>query len=448
MRAAILAVGTELLGVDRLDTNSLLITTALTRAGVCLVEKAVVTDGEQEIAATLGSLAARCDLVVVTGGLGPTRDDRTREAVALLAGVALEEHAGARAAIEDRYRAMGRRMPDVNLRQALVPAGARVLDNDRGTAPGLEIRHGAASLFLFPGVPRELEGMIDRHLAPWLEERAEPEAASDSRELRVACMAESWVEEWIEAAYEELGREAIAVLASPGEVRIRLTLAGPPAERALRLDRGVERLAALVGSAVFTTTSQALEEVLGELLGERSQTLSVAESCTGGLVGQRLTSLPGSSAWFEGGAIVYSNRLKNLLLGVPEEQIASDGAVSERVAASMAIGARARFATTWAVSVTGVAGPGGGSVEKPVGTVCFGLAGPGVESGSFGCYAATVRFPGDRTTIRRQSAQFALELVRRAVLGLDLDILAGLIATPTARAESMAAATATRGGVS
>ena len=414
MRAAIAAVGSELLGSDRLDTNSLRLTEALERHGVELRRKVVVGDDREELARVLRTLAAEHELVLVTGGLGPTTDDVTREAAADALGWTLRLDEGLAAAIEDRFRAFGRRMPAVNRRQAMVPVGgpegsAEVIPNPRGSAPGLRLdAPGGATLFLFPGVPAELEGMIADRLVPWLAERSGG-ARRERVALKVASLTESDVEERIAPAYDEFGKEAITVLAGSGEVTVRAVAGGPEGTRRPRLAAMAERLAGLLGDAVYTDREdEALEAVVGRLLSERRLTLATAESCTGGLVAERLTRVPGSSAYFVGGVVAYSDAVKTAFLGVPAALLAEHGAVSEPVARAMAEGARRALGSDWALAVTGVAGPGGGSDEKPVGTVDLAWAGPGGATDH-----RRVRFLGARERVRALSAQAVLEGLRR-----------------------------------
>lgn len=412
MRAAILAVGSELLGTDRLDTNSLRLTEALERFGVNLERKVVIGDRRQALAAEVRRLVADHDLLLVTGGLGPTTDDLTREAVADALGRELAEDESLVQEIRERFRAFGRPMPEVNRRQAMVPTGeAQVIQNPRGSAPGLRLTEpSGTTLFLFPGVPAELEGMIESHLLPWLAERCGG-ASQESVVLKVACLPESEVEERIAPAYDELGRDAITVLAGAGEVLVRATATGPDGERRRRLAEMEERLAELLGRAVFAREADlTLEAVVGRLLVERSQTLVTAESCTGGLVAERVTAVPGSSGYFLGGAVAYSNRLKHELLGVRLTTLAAHGAVSEQVARQMAEGARVALGADWSVAVTGIAGPSGGSEEKPVGTVHLAWGGPNGSS------HRRVRFLGGRNRVRRLASQVALEGLRRRLL--------------------------------
>ncbi|HSL82842.1 MAG TPA: CinA family nicotinamide mononucleotide deamidase-related protein, partial [Thermoanaerobaculia bacterium] len=421
MRAAIVAVGSELLGPDRLDTNSLLLTGVLEAHGVELRRKLVVGDDRDELAGVLRDLLAAHDLVLVTGGLGPTTDDVTREGAADALGRTLRLDEAVLATIEERFRAFGREMPAVNRRQALVPdrapdglpdGAAEVLPNLRGSAPGLRLdAPGGAALFLFPGVPRELKGMVEERLVPWLAHRSGG-ARLERIALKVASMAESAVEERIAPAYEEFGKEAITVLAGSGEITVRCVARGPEEERRARLRTMEERLAGLLGDAVYTRREDdTLEAAVGRLLLERCQTLVTAESCTGGLVAERLTRVPGSSGCFLGGAVTYTNRLKTSLLGDPEAMLAENGAVSEPVARAMAEGARRHLEADWAVAITGIAGPDGGSEEKPVGTVHLAWARPDGTVDH-----RRVRFPGSREWVRALSAQAALEGLRRRLL--------------------------------
>jgi nicotinamide-nucleotide amidase len=412
MKAAILAVGSELLGTDRLDTNSLKLTALLDRYGAELRRKAVIGDSEEEIAAELRTLLSRVDLILITGGLGPTADDVTREAVAaaLDRGLHLDEEV--LASLERRFQALGWKMPEVNRRQAWVVDGAEVLPNGRGTAPGMRVESGGCTLFLFPGVPTELEGLMESALEPWLAGRSGG-AARETAVLKIAGLPESVVEERIAPAYEEFGREAITILASAGEILLQATAAGPEPERRARLQAMVERLSALAGDAVYTTREEdTIESVVGDLLRASRTTLTVAESCTGGLFSQRITAVAGSSDYFLGAAITYSNELKTRLVGVPAEMLAEHGAVSEPVARAMAEGVRRALGSDWGVGITGIAGPGGGSEAKPVGTVHLAVAGP--RDGEV--EHRHVRLPGDRNRVRRFATQIVLEMLRRRLI--------------------------------
>jgi nicotinamide-nucleotide amidase len=429
MRAAILAVGSELLGTDRLDTNSLRITKALERHGAELRAKAVVGDSEEEIAAALRAALAKHDLVLVTGGLGPTADDVTREAAAAALGRGLHADPEVQAAIERRFREHGLRMPAINNRQALIVDGAEVLANRRGTAPGQHLTaENGAHLFLFPGVPVELDGMIEADLEPWLAARSGGAGGiggigRETATLKIACMPESAVEERVSPAYAEFGRESITILASPSDIRLRATAGGTDEERRARLLAMTSRLAELAGDAVYAFREEdTMEAVVGKLLREAGLTLTTAESCTGGLVAERLTRVPGSSDYFLGGEVTYTNELKVRQLGVPADLIAEHGAVSEPVARAMAEGVRRALGSDFGIGITGVAGPDGGSEAKPVGTVHIAVAGPRNGEGDTGDVGdietdhRKIRFPGDRERVRQHASQLALEMLRRRLL--------------------------------
>jgi nicotinamide-nucleotide amidase len=413
MKAAILAVGSELLGTDRLDTNSLHLTKVLDRHGVELRAKSVLGDSVEDIAAELRRLLDRYDVVLVTGGLGPTADDVTRESVAAALGRGLHTDEEVLAGIERRFQDLGWRMPEVNRRQAVIVDGAEVIRNRRGTAPGqLITSDNGSALFLFPGVPMELDGMIEEFLEPWLAERSGG-IGRETVTLKIASLPESVVEERIGPAYDEFGRESITILASPGDIRLCATAEGTEPERRRRLEVMAARLAELGGTAVYAFREEdTLEKVVGELLRKASATVALAESCTGGLVSERLTRVPGSSDYVLGGAVTYSNELKTQLVGVPAEMIAEHGAVSEPVARAMAEGVCRALGSVYGIGITGVAGPGGGSEAKPVGTVHIAVAGP-TETDH-----RKVRFPGDRERIRWHASQLALEMLRRRLLGI------------------------------
>lgn len=420
--AAILAIGSELLGTHRLDTNSLLLAGVLERFGVELVVKSVVGDDETALDMEMGRRLEQVDLLITTGGLGPTADDRTRASAARALGrsVAIDETQVER--IRGLFRSFGREMPEVNRRQGEVIEGAEILVNGRGTAPGQRLEHrradgGSTMVFLLPGPPRELKGMIADHLEPFLAER-QGEAASEGverRVVKVASLAESDVEQRIAPVYERFGHDAIAVLASPGEIRVEALARGAVDGRRAILDAMAADLRRTIGSAVFTDREEVdLETATGEALVAAGLAVVTAESCTGGWLAQRLTRVAGSSAFFLGGAVTYSNELKSELLGVDPELIESRGAVSEEVARAMASGALERLGGDLAVGITGVAGPGGGTEEKPVGTVHMALAGPDRVDHWL------LRFPGDRERVRRMTTQVALDqLRRRALEGLD-----------------------------
>ncbi|TNF73108.1 MAG: competence/damage-inducible protein A [Acidobacteria bacterium] len=412
MDAAILAVGSELLGTDRLDTNSLLLTRTLGAFGVELQRKVVTGDDVEAIVQEVGRLSRVVDLLLITGGLGPTADDLTREGVAR----ALERRLIADDEMLDdirrKFERFGMSMPEVNRRQAELIEGASWLINSRGTAPGMQIDTDDCVLFLFPGVPTELERMIESSLIPWLEEHSEG-LQTETGIVRVACLSESTVEERIQPAYEEFGRERISVLASPADIQVRVLVTGRAEERARELEAMTDRIAGLVGRAAYSRDADGtLESVVGELLSAAGKKVATAESCTGGLVAERLTRVPGSSEFFEGATVTYSNRLKRELLGVKADTLDRHGAVSREVVEQMAVGVVARLNSDLGVAISGVAGPSGGTAAKPVGTVHVAVA----EAGSEDVDHQELHLPGDRRRVRRLASQWALEMLRGRLL--------------------------------
>ena len=412
--AEIIAVGTELLTPFRSDTNSLFLTAGLNELGIVVRRKSIVGDHGEDLAAAVRSALARVDLVVICGGLGPTEDDLTRETVAGVLERPLREDAAIVERLRARFARRGWEMPENNRRQARVPAGAVVLDNPRGTAPGLWLEHDGRVVVLLPGPPRELEPMFTGLVEGRLAARATGERLY-RRVLRVAGRGESHVEERAQPVYERWRQADPAVettvLASPGLVELHLSTRAGSASAAAVLDGAAAELAEALGDHLFSTDGRSLAEVVGALLARGGLRVAVGESCTGGLVTARLVDVPGSSAYVGAGVVAYSNAVKRAALGVPAAVLEAHGAVSEPVALAMAAGARRMGDADLGVGVTGVAGPGGGTDAKPVGTVCIAVAGPArAES------ATTVRLPGDRAAIRGQAARVALDLLRRALL--------------------------------
>ena len=412
--AEIIAVGSELLGAVRQDTNSLFLSGRLSSLGIELAAKAVVGDDRGRLADVFRAALSRADLVVLTGGLGPTDDDLTREVVADVLGLELREDPDLVAHIQERFARRNLKMPQVNRRQAMVPRGAAVLDNPRGTAPGLFIEHGGRVVILLPGPPRELQPMFDAVCDGSLAGRA-----GSSRFFRetlfVAGRGESHVEEVAQPIYSRWRSEPApietTILAMPGQVELHLTLRSDDAESALARLRGArDALAAALGKDVFSTDGRSMEEVVGAMLRDRGLTIAAAESCTGGLLMSRLTDVAGSSDYVLGGAVAYSNALKTTLADVPRALIEAHGAVSEPVAKALAEGIRARTGAGLGIGITGIAGPGGGTGEKPVGTVAIALAGVPPDT-----RARTFSFFGGRPQIKFQASQAALDMVRRTL---------------------------------
>jgi nicotinamide-nucleotide amidase len=416
MRCEIIAVGSELLTPSRLDTNSLYLTDRLNELGIAVRVKAVVGDDQADLAAVFSAALDRADLIVLTGGLGPTSDDLTRETVSQVLGRPLAESAQIVAALERRFAARGLRMPAINRKQALVPGGARVLDNPNGTAPGLWIDHEHRVVVLLPGPPRELKPIVETFVLPTLSTLTGG-ARLYRKMLKIAGRPESMVEEVTEPVYSKWADESppivTTILAAPGQVELHLVMVAVDGSAAeARLTAAASALETVLEGDVFSTDGRTLEEVVGDLLRESRLSVAVAESCTGGLVVSKLTDVPGSSNYVERGIVAYSNRAKVEMLDVPEHLIATYGAVSESVAAAMAEGVRTRAKTGVGMGITGIAGPGGGSPEKPVGTVAIAVS-VGEETST-----RTFRFPGSRDMVKSQAAQAALDLVRRRLLAI------------------------------
>jgi nicotinamide-nucleotide amidase len=406
MNAEIIAVGSELLTAGRLDTNSLFLAGELNAMGVELAGKMVIGDDVRRLAEAVRGALARSEILILTGGLGPTEDDVTRQAVASALGRELMFREDICQVIESRFSRMGRRMAEINRRQAFVIEGAEVLPNDNGTAPGLWLRAGSRTLMLLPGPPTELEPMFMSQCKPRLLPLIPPQVIR-VRFYRAAGITESELDQLISPVYKQYENPVTTILAAPGDIQIHLRArcAGEAEAEGLLAEVG-SRIEELLGRRIYSLTGEPLEQVIGARLRASGSTLSVAESCTGGLLGERVTSVAGSSDYFLGGFTVYSDHMKTDLLGVDPDLLEEHGAVSEPVAEAMAAGARTRSGSTYALSITGVAGPGGGTQAKPVGTVVIGLAGPD------GHQSRRMRFLGNRARVRALSVQAALDWLR------------------------------------
>ena len=415
MRCEIIGVGTELLLGQIVNTNAAWIGQRLADVGWDCLRHTVVGDNEGRIADTIREALGRADAVILTGGLGPTQDDVTREALAAVAGVPLVRQPELEQWLRDRFGRMGiRRMAEMNLRQADVPEGAGTIDNPRGTAPGLILEVDGKPVYAVPGVPREMEGMLEQVVLPDLAVRAGEGRAIVSRTLRTAGVGESRLAERLTPLWDEAvsGQVTLAYLASPGEVRVRLTAVGPTREEALAEIAPVEaRIRDELGDIVFGSDDETLEAAVGRLLRQRGRTLATAESLTGGLIGGRITGIAGSSDYYLGGVVAYATDAKASQLGVDPALLEADGPVSEPVAAAMASGARAAFGADLGLAATGVAGPAEQSGRR-VGTLCLGVA------DAAGTVTRTLTAPGDRTQVRLWTTAVALDLLRRRLEGL------------------------------
>ncbi len=409
MDAEIIAAGSELLTPHYLDTNSLFLTDKLNSLGIEVRFKTVVGDRRDDLAAAFRAALNRSGLILLTGGLGPTEDDLNRDVVAEVLGRPLREVPEIRQYIQERFARLGRSMPENNLRQALVPEGAEWLENKHGTAPGIWIEHDDHIIVLLPGPPRELEPMVESACLPRLDRVAAKERIK-TRIYKIVGLPESEVDQRIAPLYKPYRNPATTILASPGTIEVRLRARASSEEEAetLLTELG-DKIELALGDHVYSTKGESLEEVVALYLMMRQKTVAVAESCTGGLLAERLTRTPGSSNYFLGGAVCYSNELKTKLAGVPPALIDEHGAVSKPVARALAEGIRQRTGASMGVGVTGVAGPGGGSAEKPVGLVYVALA------DELGTQVREFRFPGPRDRIRLWASQMALEMIRRRI---------------------------------
>lgn len=414
--AEIIAVGSELLGAVRLDTNSLYITGRLNEIGISVRAKAVVGDSVADLEAVLEASLRRVALVILTGGLGPTDDDVTRDAVSRVLGRSMHEDAAIVDRLRARFAARGLEMPAINRRQAMVPDGADVLPNPNGTAPGLWLERDEHVVVLLPGPTSEMKPMLDAVVRERLAARGAGTRLY-TRVVRIAGRPESHVDAMAQPVYSRWRAEEqpmdVTILATPGTIDLHLTLRAARAEAAAaRLERAASELREVFGEDLYSDDGEALEAVVGGLLMEAGYTIAVAESCTGGLLSSRLTDVPGSSAYVDRGLVAYGNRAKVDWLRVPAETIDEHGAVSEPVAQAMAAGIRASTGAAVGVGVTGIAGPGGGTPEKPVGTVAIAVEGP------WGRTVRTRRFSGPREQIKWHASSAALDDVRRSLLRL------------------------------
>ena len=419
MEAAILAIGTELTRGELCDSNSCWLSEQLTELGLDVIEHVTVDDDDARIVAALMRLGGDAELVLVTGGLGPTSDDRTGAAAAVALGVDLVRDPDSMAAIEARYRAAGRAMPETNRKQADLPAGALALPNAVGTAPGFRAQFERATAFFMPGVPAEMRHLFARHIVPWIEQRVRRSACQ--LHLRTFGLPESLVAERL--ADLEVGgalhdpRITLGYRASFPEIEVKILARAESEAVAVELaTKAATAAEQRLRPHVFGGRKDTLAAVLGAKLQAAGMTIATAESCTGGLVGRLLTDVAGSSGYYLGSIVAYHNRVKQTLLAVEEELLTKYGAVSAEVAQAMAAGALACTGADLAVSTTGIAGPGGGSDDKPVGTVWFGVARRGQAPLNLPL-AVHRRWNFSRERVRTYSAYFAMQLALAAVEG-------------------------------
>ena len=413
MKVEIIAIGGELLDGTQADTNTSYIGSRLAALGAEMVRATVIPDDPQAIVEALERALEYADVVVATGGLGPTVGDRTKHVAARVLGrkLVLDESilARVRAHFEDRAEPM----PAINVSQAMVPEGAKTIENTGGTAPGLLLEENGKLLFLLPGVRAEMRSMIGGYVVPFLEGRG-LKRTTEQRLIRTTGLPESELAQRIGPTARKLARTDVAYLPSAAGVDLRIVCGGSTlAEASRTADRAVEIIAGKLGSFVYARGDESLEQVVGYLLTMARKTVAVAESCTAGGVGGKLTRIAGSSEYFEGGIIAYSNDVKRRLLGVKAGTLRTSGAVSAETAIEMARGVRRKVRADYGIGITGLAGPGGGSEEKPVGLVYIAVAWDGGER------VTRSRFPGGRQAVRERAAQAALDALRRALLGIE-----------------------------
>jgi nicotinamide-nucleotide amidase len=410
LTAEIIAIGSELLTPDRTDTNSLWLTEKLNGIGIEVKLKTIVGDDDARLEETIKDALRRSRVVIMTGGLGPTEDDITRKIAARAMGRRLLLNEKVLETIREKFRHWGRQMPEINSRQAMVMEGAEVLDNPNGSAPGMYIEHEGRAVALLPGPPREMRPMFENFVQARLAAKA-GEVRVARRVLRVSGLGESAVDEKIAPIYTQYKNPQTTILFNKSEIEIHLTAqAKTEAEAELLLDGLAGQIEERLGHSIFAFRGETMEQILGLRLSVAGFTLAVAESCTGGLISQRLTEVPGSSAYFMEGVVTYSNDAKIRSLGVDADLIARYGAVSAQVSEAMAEGVRHRADTDFGLSVTGIAGPGGGTEEKPVGLVYIAL------SDDAHTEHRKIMLPGDRQLIRWRASQAALDLLRRRLI--------------------------------
>jgi len=410
LSAEIIAIGSELLTPTKTDTNSLWLTEKLNEIGIEVKLKTIVGDDELRLEETIKDALKRSDIVITTGGLGPTEDDITRKISAKAVQKELIFREDVLAEISEKFWRMNRKMPETNNRQAFIIEGAEVLPNPNGSAVGMSLSIDGKYFVILPGPPRELKPMFESFVLPKLRKNA-GEIFVKRKILRVVGMGESALDELIAPVYKENKTVQTTILFNKSEIEIHLTAQGRTEEETENyLSELADKIVKSVGIAVFSTNGETMEKIVGTILKETEKTLAVAESCTGGLIAQRLTEISGSSAYFIEGVVAYSNEAKIRTLKVPRELIEKHGAISAEVAEAMAKGVRERAETDFGISVTGIAGPTGGSDEKPVGLVFIGY------SDKTKTKSIKLILPGDRYLIRWRASQAALDLLRRKLL--------------------------------
>lgn len=420
MRASVLAIGDELVLGSVSDRHAQWLSSRLVELGCSVVEHRTVGDDLGQIAMAIREFARHSDIVLVTGGLGPTDDDLTRDALCAAMDDTLVEDHDARDALRARFESRRVPIPEMNWRQATRPSRATCIPNPHGTAPGLHATVGSALVWLMPGPPREMQPMWESHVRPCIAQACEIRGCAGVRThaLHSCGLPESVAAERIRSWMARGANPVIGTTASGAVISARIRADGPDAERLVR--EAANAVRAEWAPFVFGEQGLSLPAAVGSLLAESGAAASVAESCTGGLLGAALTEVPGSSAWFHGGVLSYANSVKERALGVPAADLAQHGAVSRPVAVAMARAVAASMRTRWGISTTGIAGPGGGTPDKPVGTVWICVHDASLVRDDVRCF----RFTGDRETVRDRAVKIALQMLRLNVIGrADVDLL-------------------------
>lgn len=417
---AVLSTGDEVVEGRTVDTNASYIADRVAQLGYDVVCKIVVGDFPDRLEWAWKTALDQADVVISTGGLGPTTDDLTNETLARVAGVELVLHEAELEKMRRFFAGVGRTMPENNVRQVMMPAGCEVVPNQLGTAPGYRIAIATGNRqpvgVVLPGVPREMRAMFEESVLPWLTGRLGPDRAVVSRTFQTFGMGESAIDEAVSGLVPP-SEARLAFRAAFPQVAVRVSAHGRREDAERRVKIYGDKIAARLGSVIYAEGNTTMEACVGRLLQERGKTLSTAESCTGGLLGNRVTNVPGSSTYYMGGVVAYSNKLKEKLLGVSRTTLSMFGAVSEETAREMAIGARRVTGADIAIATTGIAGPDGGTPDKPVGTVVVALAADGY--GDDGAQSKTYQLWGNREWVKLLTSQVALDWVRRALLGLS-----------------------------
>jgi len=405
MKAEIITIGTELL-MGGVDTNSAYLGRQLFSIGVEVVRKVSVGDDEAELENAIQQAIARADLVITTGGLGPTVDDITKPVAVKLLKKRLILNERQMERVKSFFAFRKERMPHNNISQAMIPQGAKIIENNEGTAPGLIMKVKNKHLVLLPGPPNELHPMVEKTLLPFLKQHAHEKQVIKSRILKVCGLPESVIDEKIAGIFAK-DKSLLAILPSVTEIHVKITVRAKDEKKGDQEISGFEeKIREKLGEHIFGSDDETMENVVGSMLRQAGKTVSVAESCTGGLLGQRLTSVPGSSDYFKGGMTAYSNEVKMKLLKVPPDAIRIFGAVSKEVAEAMAENVRKIMETDFGLGITGIAGPDGGTAEKPVGLVHIVLSAEGQT------FHRECRFTGTREAVRLRASQVAMNMLR------------------------------------